>query len=73
MRTIIDIPDDQVEELARLGRRERVSRAELIRRAIAAFLRRHDTPEDDHAFGLWRDRRRDGLAYEDDLRRDWPS
>jgi len=71
MRAIVDIPDEQVEDLARIGRREGLSRAELVRRAIAAFLRRHRAPSGANAFGLWRDRGVDGLDYEDDLRREW--
>ena len=71
MRAIVDIPDEQVEDLARIGRREGLPRAELVRRAITAFLRRHKTSPDANAFGLWRDRSVDGLDYEDDLRREW--
>jgi len=71
MRAIIDISDEQVEDLARIGRREGLSRAELVRRAIAAFLRRHKAPLGTNAFGLWRDRSVDGLDYEDGLRREW--
>lgn len=73
MRTVIDIPDDQVEGLARIGRREGVSRAELVRRAIDGYLRRRDVAADARAFGLWKDRETDGLAYEDALRREWPT
>ncbi len=38
MRTIVDLPDEQVEALAELCEREKISRAEAIRRAVAAML-----------------------------------
>jgi len=34
MRTIIELPDAQLESLSRLCRREKISRAEAIRRAV---------------------------------------
>ena len=38
MRTIIDIPEEQVKALDRLGNRQKISRAEIIRRAVADYL-----------------------------------
>jgi len=38
MRIAVDIPDDQLAELTRLAKREGVSRASLMRQAIAALL-----------------------------------
>jgi len=38
MRTIIDLPDAQIAALRELGERERASRAEVIRRAVAAYI-----------------------------------
>jgi hypothetical protein len=71
MRTIIELPEDQLRDLAELCRRERISRAEAIRRAVAEYSRRRRAGDTRRAFGLWRDRRRDGLAYERRLRREW--
>jgi hypothetical protein len=71
MRTIIDLPEDQLEALASLCRSEGISRAEAIRRAVAQYMgqRRHTTGA--AAFGLWRDRPIDGLEFERALRDEW--
>ena len=71
MRTIIELPEDQLEALASLCRSEGISRAEAIRRAVAQYMgqRRDATAAD--AFGLWRDRPIDGLDYERQLRDEW--
>ena len=71
MRTIIELPDEQVRQLADVCRREGVSRAEVIRRAIASYLDARHAGERDDAFGIWRDRNVDGLGYERRLRREW--
>jgi predicted transcriptional regulator len=70
MRTIIEIPGDQVESLDALCAREDISRAEAIRRAVAAYLRR-ESPSASSAFGLWRGKRGTGLAYEEARRKEW--
>jgi hypothetical protein len=71
MRTIVDIPEDQVEALKRLGERSRLSRAELMRRAVAEYLQRHSPGPGDAAFGLWREQPLDALAVQDSLRAEW--
>jgi hypothetical protein len=71
MRTIIEVPAEQLEALAELCRLENISRAEAIRRAIAAHVRRGRREAAAPAFGLWRDRAIDGLAYERRLRQEW--
>jgi hypothetical protein len=71
MRTIIDLPADQLEALDSLCRREGISRAEGVRRAVAEHLQQHQTANAHEAFGLWRGRGVDALAYERRLRREW--
>ncbi|MBM4244397.1 MAG: ribbon-helix-helix protein, CopG family [Deltaproteobacteria bacterium] len=71
MRTIIELPADQLRDLAEICRREKISRAEAVRRAVAEYATRHRTPDSPGAFGLWRGRGVDGLAYERRLRREW--
>ena len=72
MRTIIDLADRQLEALARISRRRRLSRAELIRQAVDRYLA-EQAPEAAAAFGLWKRAggREDGLAYQRRLRREW--
>ncbi len=70
MRTLIDIPPNQIKALEAVTLATRLSRSEIIRRAIAAYLEKHaaTTPE---AFGLWRDQAEDGVAYQKRVRSEW--
>ena len=72
MRTIIELPDSQLAALRELEQRKEVSRAELIRQAVAQYLVRHADTET--AFGAWKAPRRrpaDGLAAQKKLRAEW--
>ena len=71
MRTIIDLPDHQLDSLAELCRQGRISRAEAIRRAVALYIKKHGAADKDEAFGLWRGRKVEGVAYQRRLRREW--
>ena len=71
MRTILDLPDDQVERLAEVCRRDGISRAEAVRRAVSDYLDAQRAPERDDALGIWRDRQLDGLDYQREVRREW--
>jgi len=68
---LVGITEDQVRELNRLAKRERASRAALVRQAIDALLAERRAARDDEAFGLWGDRTGDGLAYERAIRDEW--
>jgi metal-responsive CopG/Arc/MetJ family transcriptional regulator len=70
MRTIIELPNDQLDALEGICRRDRISRAEAIRRAVALLVQQRNAGEHD-AFGLWRTRGVDGLAYQRRLRAEW--
>lgn len=71
MRTIIDVPEEQIEALDRWCTAEGVSRAEAIRRAVDALLQRTRAAQATPAFGLWRGRKIDSVAYQRALRREW--
>jgi predicted transcriptional regulator len=78
MRTLIDIPEDAIRRLDDLAAASGWSRAEAVRRAINDMLERAAAAEraaDDAAlsaaFGLWKDRGIDGLAYQKALRAEW--
>lgn len=75
MRTIIELPDTQVKALARFCRREGVSRAEAIRRAVDKLVTSGEMAEAQQGlqagFGLWRGRRPDGRSYVEALRAEW--
>lgn len=71
MRTVIDLPDEQIAPLKELASALNVSRAELIRRAVTDYLSRFEPPTDDTAFGIWKQRGEDGLAYQERMRSEW--
>lgn len=70
MRTIIDLPDQQLAALGAFCERERISRAEAIRRAVEAWLASRQPAERASAFGAW-EREEDSRKYVDDLRSEW--
>lgn len=75
MRTIIDLPDDQITALARQSAKYNTSRAAMVRDAVAEYLVNRRDPIDDQAFGLFRenplDVPGDGLAWQNSLRDEW--
>ena len=71
MRTIIEVPRDQLDALEALCTREGISRAEAVRRAIASYVHRENASAMDQAFGLWRKRRVSGLRYQERRRSEW--
>lgn len=70
MRTIVELPSEQVSHLDAHCRRERISRAEAIRRAVSMMLAAAGA-EATRAFGLWRGRSEDALAQLESLRDEW--
>jgi metal-responsive CopG/Arc/MetJ family transcriptional regulator len=71
MRTIIELPEEQLTGLDGWCRREGISRAEAIRRAIAAMLAERAKGEAAGAFGIWRDRAAEALADQEKIRNEW--
>lgn len=76
MRTIIDLPEESIKALAELCKREGISRAEAIRRAVNAMLEKKPPPTMSmreaaaawRKFGLPFD---DGLEYQRRIRAEW--
>ena len=71
MRTLVDIPDHDLELLTSVAHSLNLSRAELIRRAIADSLAQHRTRMDHAAFGIWAGKKVDGLKYQQRMREEW--
>jgi metal-responsive CopG/Arc/MetJ family transcriptional regulator len=71
MRTLVDIPDDDLSLLNKLSEAGNISRAELVRQAISAYLKTHKEAEREEGFGLWAENSVDGLAYQKKIRREW--
>lgn len=70
MRTIIDIPDNQLAALGELCERENISRAEAVRRAIEVMLAEKGALSRADTFGSWV-ARGDSRAAVATLREEW--
>jgi metal-responsive CopG/Arc/MetJ family transcriptional regulator len=77
MRTIIDLPEEQVEALRQYCERMHVSRAEAVRRAIDGLVNSEEERRARRAqaikasFGIWKDRGVDTDTYLAELRAEW--
>jgi hypothetical protein len=71
MRTIIEIPKKKVMALDMVCRSEKISRAELVRRAIDKYLLDMPQTRRKAGFGLWKSKKIDSLKYEKTLRDEW--
>lgn len=73
MRTLVDIPDDDIEKLDALAAKRKQSRAAAIREAVTLYLvRNSDNDWIERGYGYWADREdiRDGLEYQLAIRED---
>ena len=71
MRTLVDIPDNLLSEIDKLAKREKISRAEAVRRAMSEYVATHRASRPDAAFGIWKSKHVDALDYEDSIRGEW--
>ena len=73
MRTLIQVPKEELNYLDQIGKAQKRSRASVIREAIREYLSKQPSPAREGAFGLWKDRNKDGLDYQRELRDEWGS
>jgi metal-responsive CopG/Arc/MetJ family transcriptional regulator len=71
MRTIVDLPDEQLVALARLCEEQKISRAEAVRRAVGQLIKETAARRKDVGFGIWRHKRLDSRKYVEKLRAEW--
>lgn len=73
MRTIVEIPDKQIEILDQLSKRKKVSRAEIVRQALDNYIGSYNKSKEDYrmAFGIWKGKNIDSLLYQQKLRDEW--
>ncbi len=75
MRTIVDLPKEQIRALDDYRRRHKVSRAEAVRRAVDAFVPPRPKCKIDWmkhpAFGSWKGKKVDSVAHVRKLRSEW--
>jgi metal-responsive CopG/Arc/MetJ family transcriptional regulator len=71
-RTLVGFSDKDLLELDALSALKQVPRAELIRQAVSVYLEKiRPADNSDDAFGLWKDKKIDGLTYQEKLRNEW--
>lgn len=71
-RALVGIPEADLQSLDALSKTQHLSRSELIRQAVSLYLAHFNPPVDaSEAFGLWKDRGVDGLAYQAQMRDEW--
>ena len=75
MRTLVDIPDDDLAVINKVVKAQSISRAEFKRRAIAQRLTAHRKTQIEKAreaaFGLLAGRSIDGMEYHERIRQEW--
>lgn len=75
MRTIIDLPQEQLEELKMVCQQKDISRAEAVRQAVKEYLIQAKTSKLHAAladtFGVWKHKNIDGVEYQRALRAEW--
>lgn len=77
MRTLITIDDHEAAAFFALCKERGWSRAKGFREGARLLLKHHhhhrqqENPQQVHAFGLWRNRAIDGVAYQQQLRDAW--
>lgn len=69
-RILVDIPQKHINDLGAIARAEKLPRAEVIRKAIASYVEQNK-PVTADAFGIWKNRREDGLDYQESMRSEW--
>jgi len=53
MRTLVDLGHTQIQALDELSKKDKRSRAALIRQAIDEYLAKRHSKQEGDAFGLW--------------------
>jgi Ribbon-helix-helix protein, copG family len=77
-RTLVGFADQDLSLLDEISASQHVSRAELIRQAVSNYLEQFKSADAaqagkaaDDAFGLWRAKKVDGMAFQNKLRQEW--
>jgi metal-responsive CopG/Arc/MetJ family transcriptional regulator len=71
MRTIVDLPDEQLEALARLCAKQEISRAEAVRRAVDRLIKESKSEQKDVGFGIWKHKKMESCRFVEKLRNEW--
>lgn len=71
MKILLNLEDNIAAELESLSKSMGVSRMFSIKEAVSEYISKHKSKNKDAAFGLWKDRKIDGLSYQRKLRDEW--
>lgn len=71
MRTLIDIPKEDIEVIGAVTAKLGISRAEFVRRALTASLIPYRDADQADAFGILKGQLQDGLRYQKKARSEW--
>jgi hypothetical protein len=78
MRTIVDLPEEQIKALDSYAKSKGISRAAAVRESVAAYLPAKKTKKRDldywrkhPAFGSWKGPKMDSVEYVRKLRAEW--
>ncbi len=73
MRTIVDLPKEQLGALARLCAEQKISRAEAVRRAVDRLIKDNAADQKDFGFGIWKHKRITSRKFVEKIRSEWDS
>ena len=71
MRTIVDLPAEQLAGLARLCTEQKISRAEAVRQAVDRLIKDSSINRKNVGFGIWRHKGKDPHTLVNQLRNEW--
>ena len=77
VRTLISLPDQELKRLDVLARKNKKSRAQLVREAVDLYLKKHDRKQESwkeivrKTAGLWKHKNTDTDTYLAQLRAEW--
>lgn len=75
MRTLVEIPDDDIKWLDRVAEERGISRTAMVREAVAQMRSGTSRKAVDDFFGIWRDRSDvgEGQSFQQRIRKGAPS
>jgi hypothetical protein len=71
VRTLVDIPKEDIEVIGSVTAKLGISRAEFVRRALTASLVPYRDAAQSDAFGVLKGTLPDGVAYQEKVRGEW--
>ena len=69
MQTEVELTEEEAQRLTEVGKKRNLSLEQVVALAISQYVEQETAL--DQAFGLWKDRSEDGLAYQEGLRAEW--